>query len=197
MGMVAVVGYSLFGGLCLWRGLFHPHRAVVREGALRRCAGSNSFGVCDPSLQIVTLEGVSVYSTAPGKVVDIGDDYVHVLVKNENVILMYSGVYPTVRKGQHVSPGQTIGESSGEIFFSVTQFKSQNGQTVAQYVTPSGWLALRGAKPVVKNTGDPSLWCAGGREIAVPSSAKSKCDLKTPDKASFALLPVSVEMGEA
>lgn len=159
---------------------------------MRRCAGQdNNFGVCDPSDVIDTQPGESVFSTAPAKVVDVGDDYVNLVAQNETVVLMYQGLSPTVEEGQHVGTGQKIGESQGRIFFSVTQYKPG---MEAQFVAPSAWLAVRGLRLALKNTGDEAAYCAGGRHIVVPDQYGKNCDLKLPRKAGFALLPITAEL---
>lgn len=187
--MIGVVVWGALGALCVFRGFYHPHRAVVQTGAVKKCAGPNSFGVCDPSDQIDTSVGESVFATASAEVVKVGPYYVHLVVQNEPVILMYEGITPTVEVGQSVGAGQKIGESDGRVFFSVTQYR-QNG--VAQFVPPSAWLAVRGCKLVENNTGDENAYCAQGRDIVVPDDMV--CAMKSPEKAGFALLPVTVEL---
>jgi hypothetical protein len=143
--------------------------------------------VCDPSLSIVTTQGESVFSAARGVVVTVGKDYLHVVVQNEPVILLYQGIQPTAEVGETIAVGQRVGFSEGNVVFSVTQ-KAPEG---FRLISPSGWLASRGFGVVVVNTGDKSLWCAQGRDIVVP---RTVCDLKAPDRAGFALLPVTVEV---
>lgn len=192
MSMVGTVVWGALGLACVVRGFYRPHRAVVQTGAVLRCAGQNNqFGVCDPSDVIDTEPGEKVFSTGPAKVVDVGEDYVNLVVQNEAVVLMYHGIKPDVEEGQYVGTGQKIGTSSGRIFFSVTQYKP-NG--VAEFVPPSAWLAVRGQELVKENTGDEGAYCAKGREIVVPTAMKTNCNLRSPRRAGFALLPVTVEM---
>lgn len=192
MHMVGAILWTALGGVCIFRGFFRPHRAVVKEGAVQRCAGdTNSFGVCDPADVIETAPGEPVFATGPGVVTDVGDYYVNIVVENDAVVLMYEGLDPTVEKGQEVGTGQKIGTSDGRLSFIVTQFKP-NG--VAEYVPPSAWLAVRGQRLVVNNTGSEEPYCAGGRDIVVPDAAATNCDLHSPRKAGFALLPVTVEI---
>lgn len=177
--------------MTLIRAFFRPTRAVVKEGKVFRCAGgTNSFGVCDPSDVIETSVGDAVFSTAPARVVSVGGDYVNLVVMNEPVILMYSGVAPSVSEGQHVGTGQKIGISGGRVTFSVTQYKQG---MASEFVVPSAWLAVRGQRLVRKDTGSGDAYCAGGREIVVPDGVGAGCNLKLPTKAGFALLPVTVE----
>lgn len=190
-----VVGAVVWGALgigCVVRGFFRPVRAVVKEGEVRRCAGDpTAYGGCDPTDVILTIEGDPVYSTASAKVVEVGPYYVHLLVQNEPVILMYSGIEPSVEVGQHVGVGQKIGKSEGEISFSVTQYKE--GMR-AESVPPSAWLAVRGLSLIKNNVGSESPYCVQGRDIVVPAEAQKRCNLRSPSKAGFALLPVTVEL---
>ncbi|MGP1682004.1 MAG: hypothetical protein ACTS8S_06745 [Giesbergeria sp.] len=139
----------------------------------------------------MTAPGAPVFAAGPSKVVAVGDYYVQLQVQNDAVILMYSGVAPEVEVGQHVGTGQKIATSDGEVAFSVTQYKPG---MVSEYVPPSAWLAVRGLSLVKNNTGSEDPYCVQGRDIVVPDAAQKLCNLKTPSKAGFALLPVTVEL---
>lgn len=192
MAMTGTVIWGGLGALALFRALFRPTRAVAKTGAVRRCAGSsNPFGVCDTSDVVDVAAGDSVFSTASAKAVDVGEDYVNLVVQNEPVILMYQGIVPSISEGQYVGTGQKIGTSTGRVFFGVTQYKP--GGKV-QFVAPSAWLASRGQRLVINNTGDESAYCSQGRDIVVPQEAKRNCDLHLPQKPGFALLPITVEL---
>ena len=192
MSMVGTVVWGALGLVFVVRGFYRPHRAVVQSGSVLRCAGENNqFGVCDTSDVIETEPGENVFATGPAKVVSVGEDYINLVVQNEPVVLMYQGLAPIVEEGQHVGTGQKIGNSSGRIFFSVTQYKPDG---VAEFVPPSAWLAVRGQRLVIDNTGDQSPYCVQGREIIVPATEKNNCNLRSPRRAGFALLPVTVEM---
>src|SRR5690606_25197525 len=122
MHMVGAIAWGALGLGCVFRGFFRATRAVVKEGSVRRCAGANQYGVCDPTDVIETDEGEPVFSVAPAKVVAVGPYYVNLVAQNDNVILMYAGIEPSVEVGQHVGTGQKIGTSDGEVSFSVTQY---------------------------------------------------------------------------
>lgn len=188
--VVKTVLFTTIGAACLVRGLFRPTRALAKKGSIKRCAGTNSFGVCDPTLAIHTTMDAPIFSTVAGKVLVVGSDYVHVMANNEPVILMYQGVVPKVRSGQFVGPGQELGKSQGNVNFGVTQM----GPGGTFLIPPSAWLAARGYKVLSKNMGDKSLWCAQNRNISVPREARQHCEFKTPQGAGFALLPVTVEL---
>lgn len=192
MHMVGAILWGAIGTACVVRGFFRPFRAVVRKGAIVRCAGAqNAYGTCDPVDTIETDVGEPVYSVGPAKVVEVGPYYVHLAIQNDAVVVMYEGLEPLVEVGQHVGTGQKIGESDGKVSIIVSQFKPNN---VVEYVPPSAWLAVRGLKLVLENEGSDDLYCSGGREIVVPNEYKRNCDLKSPRKAKFALLPVTVEL---
>lgn len=195
--MAAVMPFVFMGlgTLALVRGLFRPHRAVLKEGTVSRCGGQNQFLVCDPTDAIGTPAATSAYATAPAKVVAVGDSFVHLAVTNEPVLLMYEGIAPTVVEGQFVGRGQEIGTATGPVAFGVWQLAPGNAGPVMQVVPASAWLAARGMKHVVKNTGPANKWCEGGRTIHVPAAAKQSCGFVQPDPATFGLLPVSIDMG--
>jgi hypothetical protein len=183
------------GALSIVRGVFRPHRAVLKEGTVKRCAGQNQFMVCDPTDLITAPSGVSAYATAPAKVVAVGENFVHLAVTNEPVFLMYEGIDPLVVEGQYVGRGQEIGKTQGPVAFGVWQLAPSATGPVMQVVPPAAWLAARGMRHVVKNTGPGNQWCEGGRTIHVPADAKQVCGFRQPDPAQFALLPVQINMG--
>ena len=192
--------YAAAGIGCLVRGLFQPHRAVVREGAVKRCSGPNSFGACDPADAIQAAPGTLAYAVTTGKIVAVGQSFVHLLTRDEPVLLMYDGIAPAVAEGQYVSRGQRLGavDADGLVRFSVSELvrseTSQIGYAI-RAVPPSGWLAARGARHAAKDLGDGTKWCEGGRTIAVPGAAVQSCDLKQPEPGKFGLLPIDVSMG--
>lgn len=173
------------------KAVFRPHRAVVREGAVSSCPGVNQYNECDPTLPVDAPVGTGVYSTATGRVVAVGDDFVHIATRNEPVVLYYDGLVPSVREGQYVGRGQEIGTSKGRVHFGVQQFV-QGGQIIN--VEPASWLAARGNRIAARYTGTGSQWCEQNRHISVPRSAGAPCQFYEPDRAAFALLPVTIEV---
>jgi hypothetical protein len=172
------------------RTLFRPHRAIVREGAIARCPGGSP---CDPTLAVDTPAEEPVFATAPGRVVAIGQGYVHIAARSDPVILYYDGVLAEdgLVEGQYVGGGQRIGRSTGRIFFGVMEF-APGGE--AYNVDPSSWLASRGQRIAARYTGPGTAWCEESRHVSVPRSAGAACQLHEPDRAKFALLPVTVEI---
>jgi hypothetical protein len=175
------------GAMCLLRGLRHHVRALVEVGDVRRCPGPNSFGVCDPTMGIATAKDEPCFSATHGVVTLVGEDYIHILGGQETVILMYQGLRPSVRAGQRVSPGQSIGASTGTLNFGVTAFAPDGTKSV----DPASWLVSRGLRPVL--SGKSALWCNVVREVAIPKDAREKCPLVLPSPAGFALFPVNIQ----
>jgi len=194
---IAATSYAILGALCLLRGVWRPHRAVLREGQITRCAGASSYGSCDPSLTLSAPEGTRVYAVAPGRIMAAEETFLHILAENEPVLLMYSGIAPTVHEGTYVGRGQAIGTTQGELVrFSVSELvPADNALGYAiEALPPSAWLAARGMRPAAKRDAT-SLWCDGGRTIEVPPDAMRVCNLKRPEPGKFGLLPIQVEMG--
>jgi hypothetical protein len=191
--------YMGLGAACLVRGLFRPHRAVVKRGEIASCPGPNQFGTCDPFLTLAATPGEKVFSVAPGRIVAAGETFVHLLATNDTAVIMYEGIVPEVDERQYIGRGQKIGivDEGGEVRFSVTQLvPAEGGGIIAQTVPPSAWLAVRGFRVFVKDEGSGDLWCEGGRRIDVPPEVKSACDMKRPIGGKFGLLPVEVNIGE-
>lgn len=196
--MAAVVPF-IFAGLgaaALVRGLFRPHRAVLKEGSVARCSGRNHFGICDPTDTIRAPEGTPAYAVAPGRVVAVGEAFVQIVARNDAVVLMYEGIAPEIVEGQHVGRGQTIGKSIGPVIFGVWQLAPNATGPVLQNIPPSAWLAARGMRHVVKDLGDGNKWCEGGRKIHVPREVKAACGFRQPDPSRFGLFPVEITLGE-
>ena len=181
------------GGLALVRGLFRPTRAVARTGSVTHCAGPNAYGVCDPTAQLAVPAGDPIYATASALVVAVLDDSVQLRVNNEPVFVMYDGVKPEVHIGQYVGRGQRIATSSGAVSFGAWQLTPSAHGPVMSPMPPSAWLAARGMRLLATDTGQK--WCEATRDVSVPASAVSSCGFKTPDPATFALLPVRIGMG--
>lgn len=196
--MAAPFATWFFGGvsaLFLLRGLWNPHRALLKEGAVSSCPGPEGAG-CQDTVALEAAPGTAVYAAGSGTVVLAGDRFVHVQLSNEPVVLHYFGVTPDVTVGQHVSRGRQIGvaRDDGPVEFGVTGVVRANGGSALASVEPASWLAARGYDLTVKKlTGGQDQWCAAGRHITVPKPVHSGCGLRSPDKSSFALLPVSIQ----
>lgn len=191
--------YMGLGAVCLVRGLFRPHRAVVKRGEILDCPGPNEFGACDPFLTLEATPAEKVFSVAPGRIVAVGETFAHLLATNDTAVVMYDGIVPEVVEGQYVTRGQKVGivDEDGLVRFSVTQLVPEDdGSMIAETVPPSAWLAVRGFRIFAcgQPTGDD--WCGGGRRIDVPSDAKVICDMHRPVGGRFGLLPIEVNLGE-
>lgn len=186
----------VFGGMGLLfglRGLWNPHRAIAHEASLGGCPGPAS-GRCQDTIALSAPAGTAVYAAGSGTVVAVGDRFVHVQLENEPVVLHYFGVTPDVSVGQHVGRGRKIGAADGKgpVEFGVTGILNENGSAVLASIEPRSWLAVRGFSLTVKRMDPTEVWCGPGRHISVPKAVHQGCGLINPDKAGFALLPVSV-----
>lgn len=181
------------GALFLLRGVWNPHRAVVYDAAVGSCPGPQG-PTCNDTLALVAQPGTAVYSVGSGTVMAVGDRWLHIQVDNEPVILHYYGVTPDVKPGQHVGRGRQIGvaREDGPVEFGVTALKNENGTPAMQSVEPRSWLAVRGFKLAVRKPPATDLWCGPGRHVTVPQNVHMGCDLMSPAKSDYALLPVSV-----
>ena len=199
MPKLAPIAYGVLGAACLLRGLFRPHRALVKSGRVARCSGANGYGSCDAADTLQSDPGEPAYAVAPGKIVAVGEDFVNLLATNDTVILMYQGIIPKVVEGQYVGRGQRLGAVSdaGLLRFSVTEIVRSDGALgySTEVLPPSAWLAARGATHFVHDLGEGAKWCEGGRAIHVPQTAMSACSMKRPEPGKFGLLPIEVDLG--
>lgn len=197
-GMVPWV-YMGLGTLFLVRGLFRPHRAVVKRGEIESCPGANQFGGCDPFLSLAATPGEKVFSVGPGGIVAVGENFIHLLTTNDTAVVMYEGIVPEVVEGQYVGRGQKVGivDEDGLVRFSVTQLvPADDGGVIAETVPPSAWLAVRGFRVFARGGDMGAEWCGGGRRIDVPPGAKRACNMRRPYGGKFGLLPIEVNLGE-
>jgi len=188
-----MLGPLLFGAAAVYSGLrtvWRPDRAVVSRGKVEACEGKNRYDACDPTLRIAAARGTPVYATAPGTVAAAQDGFVHIVARNEPVVVMYAGVASEVRDGQHVGAGQRIGVADGTVAFGV--WALADGKLVA--IPPSAWLAARGYRIATTYTGVGDKWCESVRDVSVPATAGKACGFTVPDRGAFALLPVSVSL---
>lgn len=186
----------VFGGtsaLLLFRGLWNPHRAVVKSAAVASCPGPE-IGLCQDTIALVAQPDTPVYAVGSGTIMAVGDRWLHIQVENEPVLLHYYGVTPDVVVGQHVSRGRQIGVSrdDGPVELGVAGLVVSNGSVSMVAIEPRSWLAARGISLTVKKAPDTDLWCGPGRHITVPQAVHAGCGLRMPDQSNFALLPVSI-----
>lgn len=188
------------GALLAFRTFYRPHRALIAEGFVSRCAGPKTdpsnptYGyICDVTMTVVQggPDGGGlddVFSVVKGDVISVGPYWVHIQAINEPVVLYYGNILPSVEMGERVGRGQTIGQGE-EIHFGVWELYPQ-GRIVA--LEPASWLASRGLR-VASTLTEGGKWCSDGRKIAVPRDVHSRCPMELPKEAGFALLPVSVK----
>ncbi len=177
------------------RALYHPFRAVMRDGFPSQCA---SVG-CDPSMTIDSFSGDSeIYALASGTVVSVVGGVIYIALNTEPTLLEYANaghLVAQVAAGDKVGAGQQIGLAS-RIKFGVYEIArtAQGTATIGRPYEPASWLAnhgLRVSHKHHKTSGD--VWCAGGRKLVVPQ-AVANCGIRLPPPNGFALLPVSATM---
>lgn len=186
---MAIAPYVL-GGLsayALIRAVFRPHKALVAAGSVESCEGQASGCM----LAVRTAPADPVFATAPSIVVSVGASFVHLMARNEPVVLDYEGIKPSVKKGDEIGSGQQIGTSPGVFRFGAIQLgpKGALGR-----LSPSAWLASRGYRVADKILSTRKLWCEGGRTIAVPQADGKACGFLSPEPGGFALLPIKVSV---
>ena len=175
------------------RALWRPHRAVTRDGSVQACPGKNKYGACDPTIRIAAPVDTPAFSPLPGTVVAVGDDFVHIMGRREAVVVMVDGIEPSVVEGQSVGTAQRVGDSLGQVGIGVWELIPGDPFGI-KTLDPASWLAARGIRVVSNDGGSGELWCEGGRDITVPESAGTSCELRRPQPGKFALLPVQVSV---
>lgn len=187
-------------GLALFRALYHPWRALLKDGFASRCSGDG--GACDPSMTLTSFSGqTEVYTPVRAVVVSSAPGSVILVPNDEAVVLEYRGDVSTfltqVATGQQVGAGQQIGLAS-TVSFAVWQLQRSPSGTaqMGAAIEPASYLATHGAKISAKEhaSSTASLWCSAGRKLVVPQAASSQCGITLPPPSGYALLPVSVTM---
>jgi len=175
------------------RALYHPFRAVMRNGFPSRCA---SDGSCDPSMTIDSFEGESeIYALGSGTVVAASPAGIYIALNSEPTLVEYAAdpgqLVTQVVTGESVGAGQQIGLAK-RVKFAV--YMIDQSATVGRPFEPASWLAnhgLRVSHKTHKTSG--AVWCAGGRKLVVPQTVAT-CGMRLPPPNGFALLPVSATM---
>lgn len=178
------------------RTLYHPFRAVIRDGFASKCAAEG----CDPTMTIDSFSGQSeIYAPVGGNVVATTPTSIYIAASGEPTLLEYSAasgeMVAQVSLGEEVGAGQQIGLAR-RLKFGVYDIERTAGGTakIGRPYEPASWLANHGCSVSHKKhkvTG--SVWCAGGRHLIVPQSV-AKCGMRLPPPNGFALLPVSATM---
>lgn len=185
--------WGTVGAAAAVRALYHPYRAVMRDGFASKCSAEG----CDPTMTIDSFSGQSeLYAPAGGTVVSASPTNIYIALGGEPTLLEYTGsIVPQVQSGEKVSAGQQIGLSA-RVKFGVYDIQRSAGGSAAigRPYEPASWLANHGCRVshvYHKNTG--GVWCVGGRHLTVPQ-AVANCGMRLPPPNGFALLPVSATM---
>lgn len=195
--------WGAVGAGMLFRALYHPWRALVKDGFPSRCSGSSGdAGACDPSMTITSFDGqTEVYSPVRAVVAVASGSRLLLIPNDESVVLEYSGdstsFLTQVTAGAQVGAGQQIG-LAGKVSFAVwTLLRAADGTAVmGSAIEPASYLATHGAKVSAKYhpSTTATAWCGGGRTLVVPQTVSSSCGVTLPAPSGYALLPVSVTM---
>lgn len=178
------------------RALYHPFRAVMRDGFPSKCSAEG----CDPTMMIDSFSGESeIYALASGTVVAASPTSIYIALNTEPTLLEYTAapgqMVAQVSAGESVGAGQQIGLASRLKFGVYEIARTQSGTAaIGRPFEPASWLANHGchiSHKAHKTSGD--VWCAGGRKLVVPQ-AVANCGIRLPPPNGFALLPVSATM---
>ena len=178
------------------RALYHPYRAVIRDGFPSKCSGEG----CDPTMMIDAFSGMSeLYAPVGGVVVSAQPGSIFLALGTEPTLLEYSGdpnqMVVQVQTGESVGAGQQIGLAS-RLKFGVYEIGRTASGTAAigRPYEPASWLANHGCRVSHKpHKATGAVWCASGRHLVVPQ-AVANCGIRLPPPNGFALLPVSATM---
>lgn len=178
------------------RALYHPFRAVIRDGFATRCAAEG----CDPTMTITSFSGQSeIFAPVGGVVVATMPTGIYIAAAGEPTLLEYSTapseIVVQVAPGEKVGAGQQIGLAR-RLQFGVYDIERTSGGAakIGRPYEPASWLANHGCSiSHKKHKTSGEVWCEGGRKLIVPQSV-AKCGLRLPPPNGFALLPVSATM---
>lgn len=191
--------WGAIGVACAFRALYHPYRALVKDGFASRCAGDAG---CDPSMTITSFQGqTEVYCPVRGIVAISKPGTILIIPDDQAVVLEYRGdssaFLAQMHSGDAVSAGQQIALSS-QFTFAVWQLsRTASGQAaMGKPIEPASWLATYGAKISAKYHAPSAntTWCSTGRKLVVPQTVASQCGVTLPAPSGYALLPLSVTM---
>jgi hypothetical protein len=178
------------------RALYHPYRAVIRDGFASQCSAEN----CDPTMTIDAFSGMSeLYAPVGGVVVSASPGSIYLVIGSEPTILEYSSdpnsMVVQVQSGESVGAGQQLGLASRLKFGVYELTRSAAGTAmIGRPYEPASWLANHGCRiSHKKHHTSGEVWCEGGRHLVVPQ-AVAKCGIRLPPPNGFALLPVSASM---
>ncbi len=192
--------WGAVGLACTFRALYHPWRALVRDGFASRCSGDG--GSCDPSMTVTSFQGqTEVYCPVRGVVAIAKPGSLLIIPDDQATVLEYRGDPATflvqMHSGDAVGAGQQVGLAS-QFTFAVWQLtRSATGTAqMGKPIEPASWLATYGAKISAKYHAPSAntTWCGTGRKLVVPQAVASQCNITLPAPSGYALLPLSVTM---
>lgn len=179
------------------RALWHPQRAVIRDGYASRCAGQDCSS---PAMVIEAYEGTQpFYAMVTGVVLSVAGPVVEVASEAEPVVVRYEaelGSVVQVQAGQRVRIGQQLGMAR-RLGFAVRQAVRQASGVSWAWLEPASWLVTRGLGISVRRNTRSAIgaanWCEAGRKLVVPQKI-AQCGFELPQPTGYMLLPVSVTL---
>ncbi len=180
-----------------FRALYHPWRALIKDGFPARCAGDSG---CDPSMTINSFSGFGeVYAPVRGTIAVAKSGTILLIPADQAVVLEYSGdpslLMQQVKSGDVVGAGQQIAVASIFKFAVWSLQRTPSGQAqIGAALEPASYLATHGIKVSATYHKNQATWCGAGRKLVVPQAVASQCDITLPAPSGYALLPISATM---
>jgi hypothetical protein len=193
---IGAIFWGTIGVAAVARALYRPHRALIRDGFVSKCAATTG---CEPSMTVDAFEGTqAIFAPMAGNVVSTGPHTVYIVPNGEAVLLEYTSdsasFTPQVAVGEKVGSGQQLGLASRIRFAVYEILRTQDGSAkIGAALEPASWLAVHGIRVSSKKHPATENWCEGGRKIVAPANV-ANC-LKLPPPSGYALLPISVTTG--
>lgn len=189
--------WGLVGCAAAFRALYHPWRAIVKDGFPSRCAGES----CDPSMGITSFGGMTeVFSPVRGVVAVAGTGRILIIPNDEAVVLEYRApsvneLVQQVKSGDEVGAGQQIAVGRSFSFAVWTLTRTASGTAaMGKPIEPASWLATHGCAVSATKHQTADTWCAAGRKLTVPQKLASQCGVVLPPPSGYAILPISATM---
>lgn len=180
-----------------FRALYHPWRALIKDGFPARCAGESG---CDPSMTINSFSGLSeVYAPVRGTIAVAKSGVILLIPADQAVVLEYTGdpkvFLQQVKSGDVVGAGQQIALANIFNFAVWSILRTPDGQAqMGAALEPASYLATHGIKVSATYHKNQATWCGAGRKLVVPQSVASQCNITLPAPSGYALLPISATM---
>ncbi len=189
--------WGTVAAVAAFRALYHPWRALIKDGFPARCAGESG---CSPAMVINSFSGLSeVYAPVRGTIAIAKSGVILLMPADQAVVLEYTGdpsvFMQQVKSGDVVGAGQQIALANVFSFAVWSLQRTPSGQAqIGAALEPASYLATHGIKVSATYHKNQATWCGAGRKLVVPQSVASQCDITLPAPSGYALLPISATM---